>query len=274
MHHKAFWAYNNSCQGLACLIGIGLMLSPLLHRSAVPTAGAAEIRDQEEAVLTDPPLVPPPLTRDYPPELLYTWKCASWYSAWRMGWSIPSGLSAGRCRANLSESGRATWSIHLNNHPSSKMPHNIDLHAVTGPGGGATSSFTAPGHSSQFSFTALNPGLYVYHCATAPVGMHVANGMYGLILVEPPGGFPLVDREYYVMQSEVYTKGRYGEEGLQPFDLEHAIDERPAYVVFNGAVGALVGGKALLPEWRNHPPLSWQWRAEPGVVVPCHWGNF
>ena len=96
--------------------------------------------------------------------------------------------------------------FHLNNHPTSKMPHNIDLHAVTGPGGGATSTFTAPGHSSQFSFTALNPGLYVYHCATAPVGMHVANGMYGLILVEPPEGFPPVDREYYIMQSEFYTE--------------------------------------------------------------------
>ena len=78
------------------------------------------------------------------------------------------------------------------------MPHNIDLHGVTGPGGGAASSFTAPGHASQFTFKALNAGLYVYHCATAPVGMHVANGMYGLILVEPPEGLPKVDREYYV----------------------------------------------------------------------------
>src|SRR5436190_14858194 len=125
------------------------------------------------------------------------------------------------------------------------MPHNIDLHAVTGPGGGAASSFTAPGHSSQFSFKALNPGLYVYHCATAPVGMHVANGMYGLILVEPKEGMPAVDKEYYVMQGDFYTKGRFGEEGLQPFDMEKAVDEKPSYVVFNGAVGSLVGDKAL-----------------------------
>jgi nitrite reductase (NO-forming) len=96
------------------------------------------------------------------------------------------------------------------------MPHNIDLHAVTGPGGGAASSFTAPGHESQFSFKALNPGLYVYHCATAPVGMHVANGMYGLILVEPPEGLPPVDREFYVMQGDFYTVGKYREKGLQP----------------------------------------------------------
>ena len=92
--------------------------------------------------------------------------------------------------------------FHLDNHPNNKMPHNIDLHAVTGPGGGASSSLSAPGHSSVFSFKALNPGLYVYHCATAPVAMHVGNGMYGLILVEPKGGLPKVDREYYVMQGD------------------------------------------------------------------------
>jgi nitrite reductase (NO-forming) len=125
------------------------------------------------------------------------------------------------------------------------MPHNIDLHGVTGPGGGAASSFTAPGHESQFTFKALNEGIYVYHCATAPVGMHVANGMYGLILVEPPEGMPKVDHEYYVMQGDFYTTGKYREKGNQPFDMEKAIDERPTYVLFNGAEGALTGDKAL-----------------------------
>jgi nitrite reductase (NO-forming) len=135
--------------------------------------------------------------------------------------------------------------FHLNNSPTSKMPHNIDLHAVTGPGGGAASSFTAPGHTSQFSFKALNPGLFVYHCATAPVGVHVANGMYGLILVEPKEGMTPADREYYVMQGEVYTSGKYGDDGMQYFDQDKAIEERPPYVVFNGAVGSLVGDRAI-----------------------------
>lgn len=139
------------------------------------------------------------------------------------------------------------------------MPHNIDLHAVTGPGGGAASSFTAPGHSSVFSFKALNPGLFIYHCATAPVGMHVANGMYGLILVEPKAGLPPVDHEYYVMQGEFYTTGGYGEEGLQGFDMNKATDERPPYVVFNGSVGSLVGDKAL--------------RAKVGETVRLYVGN-
>jgi nitrite reductase (NO-forming) len=125
------------------------------------------------------------------------------------------------------------------------MPHNIDLHGVTGPGGGAASSFTAPGHESQFTFKALNEGLYVYHCATAPVGMHVANGMYGLILVEPPQGLSKVDHEYYVMQGDFYTTGKYREKGLQPFDMEKAIAEQPTYVLFNGAEGALTGEKAI-----------------------------
>ena len=125
------------------------------------------------------------------------------------------------------------------------MPHNIDLHAVTGPGGCAVSSFTAPGHTSTFSFKALIPGLYVYHCATAPVGMHIANGMYGLILVEPKEGLPKVDREYYVMQSEFYTKGKYGQAGLQPFSMAKALAETPDYVVFNGAVGSMVEDNAL-----------------------------
>ncbi|HJV73910.1 MAG TPA: c-type cytochrome, partial [Noviherbaspirillum sp.] len=76
-------------------------------------------------------------------------------------------------------------------------------------------------------------------------GMHIANGMYGLILVEPPEGLPPVDREYYVMQGDFYTTGKYREKGMQPFDMEKAIDERPTYVVFNGAEGALTGDKAL-----------------------------
>jgi nitrite reductase (NO-forming) len=138
-----------------------------------------------------------------------------------------------------------TVEFHLKNAPDNKMPHNIDLHGVTGPGGGAASSFTAPGHESQFTFKALNAGLYVYHCATAPVGMHVANGMYGLILIEPPEGLPKVDHEYYVMQGDFYTTGKYREKGHQPFDMDAAIAEHPTYVLFNGREGSLTGDHAL-----------------------------
>lgn len=135
--------------------------------------------------------------------------------------------------------------FHLKNHPDNKLAHNIDLHAVNGPGGGAESSLVAPGHETVFSFKVLNPGLYVYHCATAPVGMHIANGMYGLILVEPEGGLDPVDKEFYVMQGDFYTKGSYGEPGLQPFDMHKAVKEDADYVVFNGRVGSMTGDNAL-----------------------------
>src|SRR6478672_8313745 len=205
-----------------------------------------EIVGEEIAIVTQAPNVPPPITRRHPTKMVVTLEVKEVvkrmsdgveYLFWTFGGEVP-GLFIRVREGDLVE-------FHLGNHPTSKMPHNIDLHAVTGPGGGATSSFTAPGHSSQFSFKALNPGLFVYHCATAPVGMHVGNGMYGLILVEPKQGMPPVDKEFYVMQGEFYTKGKFGEEGLQPFDMEKAVDERPSYVVFNGAVGSLVGDNAL-----------------------------
>jgi len=71
-----------------------------------------------------------------------------------------------------------------------------------------------------FSWKALHPGLYVYHCATPYVPMHIANGMYGLILVEPARGLPRADREFYVMQSEFYTEGPHGAHGLQAYSME------------------------------------------------------
>jgi nitrite reductase (NO-forming) len=200
----------------------------------------------EQAVLTAPPHVPPPIARKYAAKVVVHLEVREVvkrladgveYLFWTFGGDVPGKFIRVR-EGDVVE-------FHLENNPGSKMPHNIDLHAVTGPGGGAASSFTAPGHSSQFTFQALNPGLFIYHCATAPVGMHIANGMYGLILVEPAAGLPKVDREYYVMQGEFYTAGAYGEEGLQSFDMAKAIDERPPYVVFNGAVGSLVGDNAL-----------------------------
>lgn len=204
------------------------------------------LKGQEDAQLTVPPAVPPPITRDYATKVVVKMEVREKvgrmadgveYMFWTFGGSVPGRFMRVRAGDEVE--------FHLSNHPSSKMPHNIDLHAVTGPGGGATSSFTAPGKTTQFTFRALNPGLYVYHCATAPVGMHIANGMYGLILVEPPEGLPKVDREYYVMQGDFYTKGAYAEPGLQPFSMAKAIREQPDYVVFNGAVGALTGDKAL-----------------------------
>ncbi len=127
----------------------------------------------------------------------------------------------------------------------------------------------------MFSFKALNPGLFVYHCATAPVAMHVANGMYGMILVEPKEGLPKVDHEYYVMQSDFYTKGANGEQGLQPFSMVKAIDERPDYVVFNGSVGSTTGDNAHHRQCRRDgATLRRRRRPEHDLVLPCHRRDF
>jgi len=132
-----------------------------------------------------------------------------------------------------------TVELHLKNDTSSLFPHSIDLHAVTGPGGGAVFTQTNPGEETMFTFQALNPGLYVYHCATPSVAHHIANGMYGLILVEPVGGLPQVDREFYVMQGEVYTAQPFGTAGHLDFSHERMLREEPEYFVFNGAANAL-----------------------------------
>lgn len=238
----------------AALLPLLALLSPSLRASEgpadvkglVPLTSEVLALPVEQAILTAAPHVPPPIKRRYAARVIVNLEVREVvkrladgveYTFWTYGGSVPGSFIRIR-EGDVVE-------FHLNNHPSSKLPHNIDLHAVTGPGGGAASTFTAPGHSSQFTFQALNPGLFVYHCATAPVPMHIGSGMYGLILVEPKDGLPPVDQEYYVMQGEFYTTGKYGEEGLQSFDMGKAIDERPPYVVFNGAVGSLVGDKAL-----------------------------
>lgn len=132
-----------------------------------------------------------------------------------------------------------TIELHLKNETSSVFPHSIDLHAVTGPGGGAVFTQTNPGSETMFTFKALNPGLYVYHCATPSVAHHMASGMYGLILVEPEGGLPPVDREFYVMQGEIYTGQPFGTQGQLTFNYDKMLDEDAEYFIFNGAAGAL-----------------------------------
>ncbi|MBI4155745.1 MAG: nitrite reductase, copper-containing [Candidatus Zambryskibacteria bacterium] len=134
-----------------------------------------------------------------------------------------------------------TVELTLKNHPSSLYHHNIDLHAVIGPGGGAVLTSIAPGESKTMTFKALNPGLYVYHCAHPNVAAHDTHGMYGLILVEPKTGLPKVDREFYVMQGEFYSTGGLGKKGLQIFDAQKMLDGQPQYVVFNGKTKGLVG---------------------------------
>lgn len=230
------------------IVYVAVILAAVIY-SGCGSEKPEEIEGVENAVLTDAPNVPPPINRNHPSKVIVNLDVQELvsrladgveYTKWTFGGKVPGKFIRVR-EGDLVE-------FHLHNHPSSKMPHNIDLHAVTGPGGGAASSFTAPGHSSTFTFKALNPGLFIYHCAMPPVPLHVANGMYGLILVEPKDGLPKVDKEYYVLQSEFYTEGNFGDPGLQQFSMQKALDEKPSYVVFNGEVGSLLGDKALKAE--------------------------
>ena len=138
-----------------------------------------------------------------------------------------------------------TIEVHMKNLTNSTMAHSVDFHAVTGPGGGATMTQTLPGEETMFTAKALSPGLYVYHCATPMVAQHIANGMYGMILVEPEEGLSPVDREFYVMQGEVYTQEAFGSTGHLTENTQALLNEDPEYLVFNGAVGSLTEQKPL-----------------------------
>lgn len=190
--------------------------------------------------------VPPPLTRTVPTMVTVTLETkevvaklddGQTYSYWTFDGTVPGPM----LRVLVGD----TVELHLKNAPGDAMQHSIDLHAVNGPGGGATATMVMPGQESKFTFKALNPGLYIYHCATAPIPMHIVNGMFGMILVEPVGGLPKVDHEYYIMQSELYTTTAFGTPGHHDFSNEKLLNEEPDYVLFNGRVGALTGAGAL-----------------------------
>ncbi len=238
----------------AALVAVGGFAAALMSMAAgksgealaVPVREPAAVRGVEVARLGTPPYLPPPITRDYATKVVVRLRVVEQvgelapgvkYDFWTFGGTVPGSF------VRVREGDQVE--IHLTNDARDQMPHNIDIHAVSGPGGGSKMTMTMPGHESVFTFSAEHPGLYVYHCATAPMGVHIANGMYGLMLVEPKDGLPKVDHEFYVMQGEFYTKGKNGEPGLQAFDFQKALDERPEYVVFNGSVGSLMGDKAL-----------------------------
>ncbi|GHD64922.1 hypothetical protein GCM10007164_01320 [Luteimonas padinae] len=132
-----------------------------------------------------------------------------------------------------------TVTINLKNAEDSINIHSVDFHSVTGPGGGAAVTQVRPGETKSFTFKALHPGLFVYHCATPMIAHHISNGMYGMILVEPEGGLPKVDKEYYVMQGELYTAQKHGSSGLQEFSVDKLLDEKPEHLMFNGSMNAL-----------------------------------
>ena len=257
---KKYTAKLMTLAAFASLLGACGGSEPEQKTTSIPTTDIVAEGEQEMAELTSPPYVPKPVGSRPAKKLKVDLEIiekegeimdGTKYLFWTFGGTVPGSF----IRTRVGDEVEFT----LKNHQDNKLPHNIDLHAVTGPGGGAAASLVAPGQQRTFSFKCLNPGLYVYHCAQAPVPMHIANGMYGLILVEPEGGLPPVDKEYYVMQGDFYTDGAYGAGGTQAFNQEKALMENPDYIVFNGKVGSLTQDGALT--------------ANPGETVRLFVGN-
>lgn len=211
-----------------------------------------------EDIARDPGEVPPPPTNEEPAEVEIFLETKEVLAEMAPGivmnyWTFDKQVPGPLIRVKEGD----TVTIHLTNHESSLHNHNIDLHAVTGPGGGAAVTEVAPGETKTFSFKALHPGLFVYHCAVGNIPSHMTHGMYGMILVDPKEGLPPVDKEFYIMQGEFYSTGGVGKKGLQVFDTQGMLDGIPSYVVFNGKVGG-VNGKM---------------QAEVGDVVRVYFGN-
>ena len=205
-----------------------------VHAKAKPTEAGAI------SVSRDPIELPPPITVRAPTTVRFDLETVEvtgrldanmTYTYWTFNGKVPGPF----LRARVGD----TVEVHLKNAKDSVMIHSIDLHAVTGPGGGAGFTQADPGEEKVFTFKALQPGLYVYHCATPMVANHIAAGMYGMILIEPEAGLPKVDREFYVMQGEIYTGSDTPTKGLQEFSVEKLLAERPDYFVFNGGIGAV-----------------------------------
>jgi len=226
--------------------------------SLIPAASEAA----ERAQLTFAPQVPPPITRNQPAVVVVELEVIEKrgklsdgveYEFWTFNGSVPGPF----IRLRVGD----TVEMHLKNNKNNKNTHTVDFHYVTGPGGGAKVLMTDPGKESVSRFKALMPGLFIYHCAAPPIPAHISQGLYGLVLVEPEGGLPRVDREFYVMQSEFYTEGEVGDPGFQAFSSKKGAAERPEYVVFNGRVGS------LMPD--SGRPL----KAKVGETVRIYFGN-
>ncbi|HZQ09939.1 MAG TPA: copper-containing nitrite reductase [Anaerolineae bacterium] len=230
---------NGSGQGHNDSVPMTAAIEAAVNRIGVASLEPAKSLDQPNVAL-DPAQVPAPIHRTEPTtvEVNLTIKevnaeiaPGATYSFWTFNGTVPGPL------IRVMEGD--TVKLTLTNPKESSNGHNIDLHAVNGPGGGAGVTMVSPGETKTLTFKALNPGIYVYHCAYAPPYHHIAQGMYGAILVEPKGGLPPVDREFYVMQGEWYTTGKFGDHGHQDFSNDKAMAEQPEYFTMNGNVEAL-----------------------------------
>lgn len=250
-------------RGLSAFFGVMLVLTAvmtliaaLVFRGEARTESMRDVRLTAKSKLpvitakegvnwTHAPAVPPPITRSSQARLVVNWTASEFtqtldatngvrYAAWGFEGSTPGPLLRARV-GDLVE-------VRLTNDASALHPHNIDFHFATGPGGGAKALSVSPGKTAAVELRALSPGIFMYHCATPDIATHIANGMYGFVIVEPEEGLPKVDKELYVVQSEFYlaTHGK----GIATLDSAKLDLEEPTYVVYNGATGSLMDAKS------------------------------
>jgi len=219
----------------------GLISALIMAPCLAITAGVVSA-ETIKAQLGFAPNVPPPITRTQPATVQVELEANEWvgplsdnnnYEFWGFNKSVPGPM----IRVMVGD----TVEIRLKNHRDSKEAHNIDFHAITGPGGGASLLNSEPGQESGGRFKMIIPGIFLYHCATASPSIpeHIANGMYGTIIVEPVGGLKPVEKEFQIMLSEFYTKDGEKGETLE-FSFENGLDEISSHVVYNGHASSLV----------------------------------
>ncbi len=222
------------------LEGVGPSESPHLH-----TLDKSLISKVSE-ISKDPSDIPRPISNDSDSKVFFKLEAkevisyladGTEYLFWTYNETVPGPFLRARVGDQIE--------LVLSNHKSSTHTHSIDLHAVTGPGGGANLTQVKPGGNKTISFKALHPGIFLYHCASGNVPTHISNGLYGLILIEPKEGLAHVNKEFYVMQGEFFTQGSVGKKGFQKFSPSKMMREMPEYIVFNGRVKALSGRRAL-----------------------------
>ena len=235
------------------ILGTGAALFGVGAANAVTAAGdGSASADQGPAALSSlppksargvvavPTKIPPPIERDHPIHHEIALEAVEVEAEIEPGAKFDYMTYNGQVPGPMLRVRRGdTVTLTLRNSAHSTTWHSIDLHAVYGPGGGAEVLTVLPGKSKTATFKAMYPGAFIYHCAVPDMDVHMARGMFGMIVVEPEEGLPRVDREFYIGQNETYTKQRPGTLGPREFDFDAILREDPSYVIFNGAFNAL-----------------------------------
>jgi len=201
----------------------------------VPQRAAATSGSAANGVAADPTAIPPPVDWSEPRTHEVTLTYEEVEAAIEPGVTFKYMTFGGQVPGPMVRVRQGdTVDLTVENLPENAMPHNVDFHAVYGTGGGSVATTAAPGESNAMRFRAEYPGAFIYHCAVPNLDYHISSGMFGMIVVEPEGGLPPVDRELYFGQHEVYTDQDVGTEGNHAFNMGAMRRELPTYVLLNG----------------------------------------